>query len=453
MRRKNFPCFALLLLATTLLFSASASTVSASTLSASTVSASTVSASSETPLPCPGWEGWETWDEFAPDGTFCVPSTEAALPEPIEWAACDASVDMAVGCRQMKISWPAQRPEIGAVVSGWVDEAGKVFLQLTRNALAGPDPWRMLVVAEADGPVHSAFLDTSGIHPNWTFTPATEMAGVRQGRFAFTIHRWDLREDFPEAVAGGAVGDLRPEALHVWESSNGHAVGVSSELWAVRDPGGLRFGTWDGELGPPITASEVGGGQQVRLFPFGDFAVWNRSSYPASELWATKAGRGAYPLVDFGGDPSRNVDGFGTDGTHMVWVETQINRPYEETPFESGPRDLMVSPYSEDPKGLNPQRISAFPSKYSLIAPFIVGCGYAAHSTGVDGEVLLFRLSDGYSWRLPTSGCTPPDLSEDLCAITPVAVTCDEVFVSSAGKTQTITRFEIDALGPPSPPY
>jgi hypothetical protein len=351
----------------------------------------------------------------------------------------------------MDISWPAQRPEMGAAVSGWVDEAGNVVLQFVRNALAGPNPWRMLVVADADGPVHSAFLETSGIHPSWTFTPATEMAGVRQGRFAFTLHRWDLREDFPEAVVGGTVGDLDPKPLYVWERSNGHAIGVSGDLWATRDPGELRFGTWGGPLGPPLTASDLGGGQQVRLVPFGDFAVWNRSSHPASELWAYKAGKGAYPLVEFGGDPMMNVDGFGTDGQHMVWVETRINTPYTETPYEEGPRDLVVSPYSETPEGLTPRRINTFPSKYALISPFIVGCGHAAHGTGIDGEILLFRLSDGASWQLPTEGCTPPDLSDDLCSIYPIAVTCDEVFVYTAGKTHTLTRFAIDALGPASP--
>ncbi|MCB1037305.1 MAG: hypothetical protein KDD47_25975, partial [Acidobacteria bacterium] len=33
--------------------------------------------------PCPGWDGWVAWDDFAPDGTFCVPATRDALPEPI----------------------------------------------------------------------------------------------------------------------------------------------------------------------------------------------------------------------------------------------------------------------------------------------------------------------------------------------------------------------------------
>ncbi|MCB1034252.1 MAG: hypothetical protein KDD47_10505, partial [Acidobacteria bacterium] len=401
---------------------------------------------------CPGWEGWVAWNDFAPDGTFCVPATRDALPEPIEWVPCDPILEMPTGCRQMKITWPARGPEMGGAVSGWVDEGGKVFFQFVRNALAGPNPWRMLVVAEADGPVHSAFLDASGIHPTWTLTPATESAGVRQGKTVFTLQRWDLQEGFPEAVVGAHVGELSPKVLHVWERSNGHAVGVSSGLWATRDPGELRFGTWSGPLGPPITSADAGGGQQVRLFPFGDFAVWNRSSYPASELWAYKAGKGVYPLVAFGGDPFMNVDGFGTDGQHMVWVESQVASPFQDTPFEAGPRDLMVSPYSETREGLAPRRISAFPSKYALISPFVVGCGYAAHGTGTDGQVLLFRLSDGHSWRLPSAGCTPPDLSDDLCSLAPVAVTCDEVFVQTAGKIRTLTRFAIDALGPPAPP-
>ena len=401
------------------------------------------------PQPCPGWDGWETWDDFAASGTFCVPASAAALPEPIEWEPCDPIVGMPSGCRRMKITWEAQFSAIGGANSGWVDAAGDVFFMFKRNATAAPAPWRDLVVAEADGPVHFAILDTAAsINPTWTLTGATEGAGVRQGRFAFTIRRLDINENFPEAVVGGALGELHPKPLHVWDPSNGHAVGVSSGLWATRDPGELRFAAWGEPLGPPIT----GNGQLVKLFPFGDFAVWNQSPYPDSELWAYKPGIGSYPLVAFGGDPLKNADGFGTDGTHMVWVESQVNSPYVVTPFEVGPRDVMVSPYAETAAALAPVRIRSFPSIYPLITPFAVGCGYAAHG-GIDmGQGWLFRLSDGYSWQLPTAGCTPPNISDDVCFMNPLAVTCDEVFVYTAGKITTISRLEIAQLGPPTPP-
>jgi hypothetical protein len=169
-------------------------------------------------------------------------------------------------------------------------------------------------------------------------------------------------------------------------------------------------------------------------------------------LWAYKPGVGSYPLVAFGGDPLKNADGFGTDGTHMVWVESQVNSPYVVTPFEVGPRDVMVSPYAETAAALAPVRIRSFPSIYPLITPFAVGCGYAAHG-GIDmGQGWLFRLSDGYSWQLPTAGCTPPNISDDVCFMRPLAVTCDEVFVYTAGKITTISRLEIAQLGPPTPP-
>jgi hypothetical protein len=62
------------------------------------------------PGPCPGYDGWETWDDFAPDGHFCVPASEAALPEPIAWEPCDAIVGMPVGCQQMSVTWSPTRP-------------------------------------------------------------------------------------------------------------------------------------------------------------------------------------------------------------------------------------------------------------------------------------------------------------------------------------------------------
>jgi hypothetical protein len=112
----------------------------------------------------------------------------------------------------------------------------------------------------------------------------------------------------------------------------------------------------------------------------------------------------------------------------------------------------MVSPYAETAAELAPVRLRSFPSIYPLIVPFAVGCGYAAMG-GVDtGNAWVFRLSDGYSWKLPMAGCTPPNLSDDVCFLNPLAMTCDEVFVYTEGKVETITRIAIDQLGPPTPP-
>jgi hypothetical protein len=41
---------------------------------------------------------------------------------------------------------------------------------------------------------------------------------------------------------------------------------------------------------------------------------FKRQPFPSADVWAYKEGVGAYPLVAFGGDPDKNVDGFGGVG-------------------------------------------------------------------------------------------------------------------------------------------
>jgi hypothetical protein len=351
----------------------------------------------------------------------------------------------------MSITWPASFPQMVAV-SGWVEPDGKVLLQFARNALAASPRWRMFVVAEADGAVHNAFADTNFDHPTWAIAGSSQSAGVRQGRYIFKVQRKDIVPPYEEAAVGGALAELHPKPLHVWDPSNGHAFAAASGLWATRDPSEIRFAKWGEPLGSPITSGEVGGGELQSLFPLGDMLFFKRQPFPSADIWAYKEGVGVYPLVAFGGDPDKNVDGFGSDGTHMVWVETQVNWPPDVTPFEVGPRDVMVSPYAETAAGLAPVRLRSFPSIYPLTSAMAVGCGYAAHG-GIDvGKGWLFRLSDGYSWELPMAGCTPPNLSNDICLQYPLAITCDEVFVPAVGKVNTIVRLSINALGPPTPP-
>lgn len=80
----------------------------------------------------------------------------------------------------------------------------------------------------------------------------------------------------------------------------------------------------------------------------------------------------------------------------------------------------------------------------------VSGCGYAAYGYS-QGETTVVRLSDGWSWDLPTTGCTG-SLSTEWCWAEPYAVTCDELFLVGGGTTQTIGRVALDALGPGYPP-
>ena len=79
------------------------------------------------------------------------------------------------------------------------------------------------------------------------------------------------------------------------------------------------------------------------------------------------------------------------------------------------------------------------------MAPFVVGCGHAVRS--VPARARIVRLSDGRSWLLENREGTPWRWS------TPIAVTCDELFIRvSAGGKVRLARIRLSALGPGLPP-
>ena len=177
-----------------------------------------------------------------------------------------------------------------------------------------------------------------------------------------------------------------------------------------------------------------------------DFVTWRASDGVYSGVWAWTPDRGAYRFLTFPGDWSRGVEGFGTDGTQMVWVYGEGKGPRQE-PYPK--RSIMVAPFARDPLALAPKRVRSFPSSESIILPSTVGCGYAAIETSAS-SVLVVRLNDGVSWeiRAPTA-----DAGKSWHFTGAFAITCDEVFVGGGvAPAMNIARVRLDALGPGTPP-
>ncbi len=193
------------------------------------------------PEPCPDWPGWETWDDFAPSCPFCVPASKAALPAPIAWVPCDARAGIPSGCQTMKVDWPfiPNAAAISPASSGDVASSRKVVLSFTRLSRVEPHPYVMDVVAEADGPVLSAMIDTrsqiDGCH--------LSERPVRHGKAIFSI-RGDTPNSSdsapPSVIVGGNVDELHPRILAAWQSWNGGGLSVSDLYWGIYDSYKIR---------------------------------------------------------------------------------------------------------------------------------------------------------------------------------------------------------------------
>jgi hypothetical protein len=105
----------------------------------------------------------------------------------------------------------------------------------------------------------------------------------------------------------------------------------------------------------------------------------------------------------------------------------------------------MTAPFTTDPGAIEARRLRSLPGLVHLPYAWKVGCGYAVHDGFGTQELLVVRLSDGWSWRIPNGA--------QRSLRVPYGVTCDEVFAGGdVGEHWTIGRVRIDSLGPGMPP-
>ena len=349
----------------------------------------------------------------------------------------------------MKVSWPAGSTAFSYAAAVDVGPDSKATVDITRLSDVKPDPWRMNVVAQADGEVLSAMLDPRGHEmKGCTFQP-TSNASMAQGRRAFRIAGGDIYDDFPEAIVGGAADGLHPKAHWLWQHSGGRAVAASDLVWVTWDSEQIGIAKWGEPWRVVFKAAQAGGFQQVQARPWHDFVTWESSNGLYKGVMAWTPQKGAYPFITFPGDWSQGAEGLGTDGLHMVWIHGEGKGPkFEPYPI----RLVMVSPFTTDPAKLRPIRLRSYPTPQWGIVPWAVGCGHAAHELD-EGRVLVVRLSDGWSWILSTEGMPDAGPTEQWRLGTVYGLTCDEVFLrAGVGAKMNIARVRLDALGPGMPP-
>lgn len=371
-----------------------------------------------------------------PNCSFCVPASKAALPEPILWEPCLAVSGLGDACRQMKVTWTFSWQPLTA----WgyaTDAAGQPVLFFGRDSDSG-----MALVADADGPVRSAFLVPANAGESCSFSPGTPSS---TGAFnAFTIR--DKNGPGPsgsEVLVGGPVDELRPKVLWRWNDTDGHDAIASDDFWAATGHDSLAA-TWGG-------APSVFGHYLWILLPAvaHDFFAWGEGggdSVGDGVVVAYTPAKGIYPFLGTHAATLEGQTALGTDGVDLVWITAEFAAPGLSPPTSMS---VTTAPFTTDPLAIQPRRLRSYASAYSAIAPWVVGCGRAAYAT--ENGVLVMRLSDGVSWAVPNApkadgGPSVWDWSQAL------GLTCDELFVETYSSKTNIARIALSALGEGTPP-
>jgi hypothetical protein len=161
------------------------------------------------------------------------------------------------------------------------------------------------------------------------------------------------------------------------------------------------------------------------VFEVGDTRTRALLAYHAGSVRALAR----WPLAE-----GRGAGNAGSDGHDLVWTEGDGalgDGRYART-------WVVSSPHTTDASALRPRRVSEDRNPLIGAAPFVVGCGHAAH-WAPDGTFVV-RLRDGAISALPRA--------ERLRWGRPLALTCRELFSTYyRGSEAGIARIALTSFG------
>jgi hypothetical protein len=246
------------------------------------------------------------------------------------------------------------------------------------------------------------------------------------------------------------VDDLHPAVLARYDDNEGPYDWFCSadQVVSIRSSD-EEITSWPWSMEGPRVVSAVGLDPDKLNFATivlqGDAVFWNSDGQTLSgiNVWTPQAG--AKPFIRWVGDPTHVTGSFGTDGVDMAWRYAEDPKP----DGTYGKVSLMTSKYTTDPAAVKARRLRSLSQNDMVtLLPVVVGCGYAVTSqpTAVSGaDMMLVRLSDGWSWRIPGSDARLHDHA--------LGVTCKEAFFAGMYPTQlSVARVALDSLGPGQAP-
>jgi hypothetical protein len=308
------------------------------------------------------------------------------------------------------------------------------------------------VVAEPDGPVRHAVLST---RVDRCLAGATRTHG---DRFVARVYDSQVDGKLGEKGGGAIGGNLDDLGFHVVLNAK-DTLGRSfyaSDTGAIELITGWTLRRYDWTTSQLLgTVPSTGGAQTdiVTAAPGNVFFWVSSSSLAYEKVWT--ADGGVRDHLRYVGDPSKGVGPIGTDGTDMVWVRGS-GRQGSSGAYPT--LDVMTAPFTTDASTVQERRLRSEGGPV-LGDAWVVGCGYAAHSTfSVPNEegILIVRLSDGRAWRFTGPNIGP---NSDLWLWgEPLALTCTELFANVIVKSSpsvwwfNVARVRLDSLGPGLPP-
>jgi hypothetical protein len=367
-------------------------------------------------------------------GLYAAPSREK-MPAPVAWEPCAGALPNGLACRQIKADWPAPTRQgamgpIGPSYSAWDAPSGKLVIDTTR--FMGDKTYTLF--AEADGEVRTAIVQTR--QECFVGTPS-----VADG-VGIVSASWGTQ---PTRIRVGAFGgklDELPRMLVSFENTG------PRNYYAGRDAffeygGGWTLRSWiDGAEITRLTSADPG--QLAAPFFRGDGLFFQISNLAYGRIKVYTRTAGLQDLVSYGNDVSRRASDLGSDGLDMVWLEG-TGRSSSQQPYSTV--EIFTAKYTTAAASLQKRRVRSEAVGDIGLSPFVVGCGFAAHTFLVPaGEqgVRIVRLSDGRSWKLIAA----PERQWHR----PIALSCAELYVNTFTRDGfNLARIRLDSLGPGEP--
>lgn len=221
------------------------------------------------------FEGWKRLNEYSSNCGLYYPTEQKYLPAPIEWEPCTVVTDAAqltdaglsgppgMVCERIKPTLSAENTPLPVFINSVHVETDRAYLLIARpRDESGRDGFVM--VAEADGPVHTALYNSG--------TCTTSAAD--EARFGNVMQRVN---DIPGTggkvggAIGGAFDQLKPRVYfpsgHQPNPSFAHQYRVGRTLFAEETFPARVYSLGTGELVATIAKSERGPGSLLFRIP------------------------------------------------------------------------------------------------------------------------------------------------------------------------------------------
>ena len=338
--------------------------------------------------------------------------------------------------------------------------SGAPLIQFTRIWIDDDKNMALRLVAEADGPVRNAILQTTLQDTSCQFYEH----GLDGERLVFeaitrTGDYVDGGKEREVGAIGALIGTHEPDVVHRiddidsfwsphWYISEQWLVGLEIDKqrawsWDLQQQYTVYSPSQDPDSLPPHEAQAVGSDVFSHVSTLAHCGVMS---------WNVE--HGSRPLLRWYGDMTRGAGNFGTDGDDMVWTYAEGSDAC--TTDANG--EVWTASYATDPAVVEAtaHRVRSDVAGMST-NHYVVGFGYAMRATGGIGApyytaLYVVRLEDGMGWLVP--GTEDPDV---LGWSRVLGFTKDELFVTAAMRTDeldsspTIVRIRLDSLGPGLP--